>query len=398
MAGILFCDRFITHNLFGGLELSKALMIIAGEASGDLHGASLIKELRGIDKDLRLFGIGGDKMITEGMNADYHIKDMAFLGFVEVIKHLPFIKRVQQDLLKRIAEEKIDTVVLIDYPGFNLSFAKKIKKLGIKIIYYISPQVWAWGKGRIPKIKRLVDKMLVVFPFEKEMYNQHGIDAEYVGHPLVERIDEYKFLTRDGFFEKFSLDKTKELLLIMPGSRIQEIKKIFPESIKAAEKIANEFNMQVVVSCSQHIDSTIFKSISDATNYKLITGNNYDLMKYAKCGIIKSGTSTLEAGLFGLPSVIVYSTNWITYLIGRSLVKIKNIALANIIAGETIFDELIQGDVNSENIFNKIKTLLTDIERYNSVKEKLKVLKTKLGQAGASAKAAQIIYAKLNEA
>jgi len=373
-------------------------MIIAGEASGDLHGASLIKQLKVIDPGLNIYGIGGDRMIAEGMNIEFHIKDMAFLGIVEVVKHLPFIKKVQARLLERIKNEKITTVVLIDYPGFNLSFAKKIKKLGIKIIYYISPQVWAWGKGRIPKIKRLVDKMLVVFPFEKEMYDKAGVNSDYVGHPLTEQINDYQFLSRDDLFELYSLDKKKEILLLLPGSRVQEIVKIFPECIKGGIRVAVEFNMQIVVSCSHNIDENIFKSLTNIEGYKLIKGHNYDLMKHAKCGIIKSGTSTLEAGLFGLPSIVVYSTNWLTYLIGRSLVKINNIALANIIAGETIFDELLQSDVNSNNIYKKVKLLLSDSYRTNTIKKKLEILKTKLGEIGASKKVAEIIYAKLNEA
>jgi len=373
-------------------------MIIAGEASGDLHGASLIKQLKAIDPALFLCGIGGDKMIAEGMTIDFHIKDMAFLGIVEVVKHLPFIKRVQSKLLERIKTNNINTVVLIDYPGFNLSFAKKIKKLGIKIIYYISPQVWAWGKGRIPKIKKLVDRMLVVFPFEKEMYDKEGVNSDYVGHPLSEQINDYNFLSKDELSDHYSLDNNKEILLLLPGSRVQEIYKIFPECIKGAAMVADEFDMQIVVSCSQNIDENIFKSLTNIKNYKLIKGHNYELMKYAKCGIIKSGTSTLEAGLFGLPSIVVYSTNWLTYLIGRSLVKIKNIALANIIAGETVFDELLQSDVNAKNVYEKIKLLLTDSARTNKLKRKLQILKTKLGEIGASQKVAEIIYAKLNEA
>ena len=202
-------------------------MIIAGEISGDLHGSTLIESLLRKRNDLKIFGIGGDKMEAAGMDIQFHIKDMAFLGFAEVVKHIPFIKQVQKKLLNVIKEKNIRTVVLIDYPGFNLNFAKKLKRIGIKIIYYISPQIWAWGKNRIKKIKNRVDKMLVVFPFEKQFYNEHGVDAEFVGHPLIKRLGEYKFLSKEELINKYNLDANKGILLLLPGSRIQEIEKIF---------------------------------------------------------------------------------------------------------------------------------------------------------------------------
>ena len=238
-------------------------MIITGEVSGDLIGASLIRELISRNPDLKVTGIGGDRMKSAGMNLIYHTDQMAFLGFVEVVKHLPFIHQVQKKLIDRIKSEKISCVVLIDYPGFNLSIAKKIKPLGVKIIYYVSPQIWAWAKGRVKKVKRLVDKMLVVFPFEVEFYKKENVNVEYVGHPLAERINQHKFLNRDEFFSKFNLYNEKEILLIMPGSRKQEVKEIFPEVIKAANKLAKEFNLQVVVARSKNIEEKHFGQNSD---------------------------------------------------------------------------------------------------------------------------------------
>ena len=199
-------------------------MIITGEVSGDLIGALLIKELKIQNPDLNITGIGGDKMKSAGMNLIYHSDQMAFLGFVEVLKHLPFIQQVQKKLISVIKQEKINCVVLIDYPGFNLSIAKKLKQQGVKIIYYVSPQIWAWAKGRVKKVKKFIDKMLVVFPFEVDFYKKENVNVEYIGHPLVERINEYEFLNKDEFFTKFNLDKGKEILLVMPGSRKQEVK------------------------------------------------------------------------------------------------------------------------------------------------------------------------------
>ena len=372
-------------------------MIIAGEASGDLHGASLIKELLLIDSGLKICGIGGDKMIAAGMDAQYHIKNMAFLGFAEVVKHIPFIKKVQRDLIEKIKNDGIKTVVLIDYPGFNLSIAKKLKKLGVDIFYYISPQLWAWGKGRIEKIRKLVKKMIVVFPFEKDFYAEHNIDAAYVGHPLIEQIAAYKFLSKDEFFSKFGLDKDKKILLLLPGSREQEIKRIFPACIEAASRLSSELNLQTVVACSSNINEEVFSSLTDKNDFKIIKGFTYELLKYSGFGIIKSGTSTLEAGLFALPFIVVYSTSRITYTLGKMLIKVKNIAMANIISGEDVVDELIQDDVNAETIYQKAKTTINDKAKYDTIKQKLEKIKSKLGEPGASKRTAEIVYAGLNE-
>ncbi|MGD1006163.1 MAG: lipid-A-disaccharide synthase [Ignavibacteriaceae bacterium] len=378
--------------------MNKKLMIIAGEVSGDMHGASLITELRKLDDTIEIFGIGGDKMSAAGMNIIHHINQMAFLGFAEILKHLPFIKRVQKDLINIIVNKGIKTVVLIDYPGFNLSIAKKLKPMGIKIIYYISPQVWAWGAGRIKKIKKLIDKMLVVFPFEEELYKRAGMEAEFVGHPLLDRINEYNFLTKDELYKKFNLDAGKEILLILPGSRLHEVEKMFPECISAAEKVADEFNLQIVVACSPNIEENFLETISGSLDYTIIKGYTYDLMKYAKIGIVKSGTSTLEAGLLGLPMVIVYKTSYLTYLIGKNLVKLNNIGMANIVAGENIAVELIQDMANIDSIYNECKKILLDDHLLNSIKLKLNILKGKLGTKGASRRAAKSIYSILNEA
>jgi len=373
-------------------------MIIAGEESGDMHGAGLIKELKNINPAINIFGIGGDKMIAAGMDAQFNIKQMAFLGFIEVIKHLPFINKVKHILIKKIEAEGINTIVLIDYPGFNLNLAKQLHKSGKRLIYYISPQIWAWGLGRIKKIRRLITKMIVVFPFEEKLYKDENIDVEYVGHPLIEHIENYSFSSKDDLFNKLGLEKGKEILLLLPGSRKHEINKIFPECISAADKIAKEYNLQTVVACSENINESIFRNVSTNTNYKIAKGCTYDLMKYSAFGIIKSGTSTLEAGYFQLPFVCVYSTNVLTYWLGKKVVKINNIAMVNIILGENVIDELIQADANSENIFLKCSAILKDKAIYDSIKLKLGKIKEKLGGVGASSRAANLVYKLLNEA
>jgi len=371
-------------------------MIIAGEASGDLHGSSLIKELLAIDDTIEIFGIGGDKMIAEGMKTIYHTNDMGFLGFVEVIKHLPFIKKVKKDLIKVTKNENIKNIVLVDYPGFNLSMAKSFHKLGLKNIYYISPQIWAWGKGRIEKIKKIIDRMIVFFPFEKELYSKNNVSVDFVGHPLVNKIEQYNFLSKKELTQKYNLDGSKELLVLLPGSRKQEIENIFLPSIEAAEKLSKELNLQTVVACAENIDEKVYTEFQSKFNFKIIKGETYNLLRNSKFAIVKSGTSTLEAGIIGTPFIVVYATNYFTYLISKSLIKIKNIALANIVAGKTIVDELIQNDVNPENIYVKSKNIIIDEDKYSLVKKGLNEIKNKLNTKGnPSKKAAEIIYAEL---
>lgn len=378
-------------------DSKNKLMIITGEVSGDLIGGSLIRELKSLKPDLYVNGIGGDRMKSEGMEVLYHTDQMAFLGFAEVVKHLPFIRKVQNKLIDVIKKEKINCVVLIDYPGFNLSIAKKLKPLGLKVIYYVSPQLWAWAKGRVKKVRRLVDKMLVVFPFEVEFYQKENVKVEYVGHPLVERINQYKFLSRDEFFSKFNLDKQKEILLVMPGSRKQEVKAIFPEIILAAVRLAKQFNLQVVVARSKNIDEKYLRQNSSSEKYITIEDHNYELMKYSHFGIIKSGTSTLEAGFFALPMIVIYKTNPLTYLIGKQLVKLDRIGMVNILLDEMVVPELIQGEANPENIFNTASKILSDDQVYENAKIKLGKIREKLGSDGASKKAALSILEILNE-
>jgi len=386
---------------------SKNVLVVAGEASGDLHGASLIRELKKLDSSLKIFGIGGNKMEAEGMELIYHIDKMAFLGFVEVIKHLPFIKKVQRDLIEEVKKRKVKEVVLIDYPGFNLSIAKKLKQLEsatadrlelkLDLIYYITPQVWAWGKGRVNKIRELFKKVLLVFPFEEKFFKEKNVNAEYVGHPLIQEINAYDFISRNLLDKKFDLDPSKEILLILPGSRKQEVKSIFPEAIKAASKIADELDMQIVVACSSNIDEKVFYELTDIKNFKVIKDQTYDLLKHAKFGIVKSGTSTLEAGLLELPMVIVYKTSPLTYAIGKSLVKIKNFGMANIILDEQVVPELIQNKANADNIYDEAKNILSDEDLLNNIKLRLSRIKKVLGDKDAPQNAAKIIYSLMNE-
>lgn len=380
------------------MSYRKNILIVAGESSGDIHAAAMVKELTSLDNEIKLFGIGGDRMKEAGVELMYHINKMAFMGFAEVIKHLPFIRKVKSDILREVEKRNVRCAVLIDYPGFNLNLARKLHEIGVEIIYYISPQIWAWGGGRIKKIRKLVKKMLVVFPFEEKLYKESNVDVEFVGHPLIQKMNEYHFLQKDDLMKKFNMDPVKEILLILPGSRRQEIRDIFPEAIKAASMLSGEFNMQIIVACSSTIDEDVFNSFKDDYQFKVITNHTYDLLKYAKFGIIKSGTSTLEAGLLQLPMVIVYKTSGITYRIGKSLIKLKNIGMANIILNEQAVPELVQNDVNAKKIFITGKSILSEDSVYKNIKTKLGEIKSILGNKNASVNAAQSIYKLINEA
>ena len=376
---------------------NSKILVIAGEASGDLHGAALAEELFKQDNSLQMLGIGGDKMIEAGVKTIFHIKDMAFLGMIEVIKHLPFIFKVEKEIIQLVKKEKIKLAVLIDYPGFNLRIAKKLKALGLKIVYYISPQIWAWKKGRIKKIKERVDKMLVVFPFEKEIYQEGNVPVEYVGHPLVERIEKYNFLSKKELFDELKLDYSKEILLVLPGSRKHEIGKLLPELTKTAERLAEKFNMQIVIACADNLEESYLQNFVDNKSITITKGNTYDLLKHSKFGIIKSGTSTLEAAIFSLPFVVVYLTNNFTYSVAKRVIQTDYIAMPNIIAGKEVVREFIQDDVNAELISDYCEKLLNDNVRMNEIIENLNSVKNKLGRSGASKNSAEIILKELHE-
>lgn len=360
------------------ISTNNKILIIAGEDSGDLHGSSLISEMLAKNPNLEFYGVGGNKMIEAGLNAIFNIKDFSFLGITEVIKHLPFIIKSKKILLNFVKTNQIKNVILIDYPGFNLNFAKALKKHKIKVFYYISPQLWAWGQGRAKKMRTIIDRLFVLFPFEVKFFQKFGILAEFVGHPLIKRIKNYEFQPKEDFFEQYNLDINKEILLLMPGSRKHEIELIFEEILKTADILSKKYNLQIVVAASSNLSIENYSKFIQNSGIKLISNKNYELQKYSKFGIIKSGTSTLEAGLFQLPYVSVYKTSFITYLIAKLLIKMETISLVNIVAEKLIITEFIQNDLNSEKLVDFISDLLENPEKLNYLKNNLKIIEEKL--------------------
>lgn len=374
--------------------MGKRYLIIAGEASGDLHGSALVKALKVIDPSVELFGIGGDKMEKEGVKLLFHIKQMAFLGFGEVVKHLPYIIKVQKRLLLEARKKKVDAVVLIDYPGFNLNIAKKFKKTGLRVVYYIAPQVWAWGQNRVKKLKERTDIVLSVFPFEEKFFLSKGLNVEFVGNPLAERIFNYSFIPEIEFREKWGLNPNKPILAVLPGSRNHEVELLLKPALEGGRKLVKDFGFQIVVGCADTIDDSLLREIDNGIDYTVIKGYQFEIKKYATLGIVKSGTSTMEAALLDMPSVLIYKTSNLTYQIGKRLIKIGNLGMVNIIAEETIVPELIQDEVTAENIYNKASELLLSPELLKKQTDGFDRIKANLGKHKASETAAKII---LNE-
>ncbi|MGZ5190921.1 MAG: lipid-A-disaccharide synthase, partial [Flavisolibacter sp.] len=359
--------------------------IIAGEASGDLHGSNLIKEIKKLDTQSVIRAWGGDLMQSAGAQIIKHYRELAFMGFTEVIKNLPTILNNLKFCKKDIEEFQPDVVILIDYPGFNLRIAKWVKEKGFKVVYYISPQVWAWKESRVKSIKKYVDKMLVILPFEKEFYNKWGYKVDYVGHPLVHVIEESKRDTKPLITDKTDHDASKPIIALLPGSRKQEIQKKLPVMLEASSSFSHQF--RIVVAMAPSNEDEFYRSIIKDQNVET-TRDTYALLKNAKAALVTSGTATLETALFGVPEVVCYKGSSISYQIAKRLIKIKYISLVNLIMDKQVVKELIQDDLTRENLEMELNNILFNVERISHIKndyEALKILLSKGGNASQSA-------------
>jgi lipid-A-disaccharide synthase len=369
-----------------GYFVNQSILIVAGESSGDNVGGLLCAEIKILRPELELFGLGGDRMDTGGVNLLYHTNQLSILGFWEILKHLPFIREVERKLLEEIDRSKPSLAILIDYPGFNLRLARKLKERKIPVMYYVSPQVWAWGKGRIAKIKRIVDKMVVVFQFEREMYEKEGLKAEWYGHPLLEIV--YARHTKEEFLKRNGLGDTRYIGLF-PGSRIQEIERILPVMRDTISGLTNRgVTYKGIVGCAPGIDDGLYKKLGgDSLLY--LRDQTYDLMAYSELNLVASGTATLECAILGRPLFVLYETSPITYHIAKSMIKIPFVGLVNVVAGEKIVPEFIQGDCRANLIASQMMEFFADESYRNRMIKKLSQVKAKLGNQGASKKVAQ---------
>jgi lipid-A-disaccharide synthase len=373
--------------------MTRPILIMAGESSGDNVGGLLSAELKKLRPELPVFGIGGDRMKQSGVELLFHTSQLSFLGFWEVLKHLPFIKRVERDILERVERERPALAILIDYPGFNLRLAAMLKERDVPVVYYVSPQVWAWGKGRIKKIKRLVDIMVVVFEFEREMYAKEGMTAEWFGHPLLEIVQSDK--RREHLFGEIGLPIGERFIGLFPGSRKQEIEKILPVMRDSARRLSDPAIISIVA-CAPGIDDDFYHSLG-GDDIKYVRNQTYELMTHSELNLVASGTATLECAILGRPQFVLYKTSPVTYHIAKNLIKIPYIGLVNVVAGEKIAPEFIQGDCNSAKIKTEIEKFLGDQAYRDKLISRLAAIRAKLGERGASRKVAELILGLIDK-
>jgi lipid-A-disaccharide synthase len=372
------------------------IVMVAGEASGDLHGSNVIRELRTAKPDIRIYGVGGDRMQAEGMQLIYHINELSFMGFSDVLRNLSVIRSVERTLRSLIQLKKPRLVVLIDFPGFNLRIARHSRSAGIPVIYYIAPQVWAWGKRRIKKIKKYVDHLLVIIPFEEKLFRESGVRTDFVGHPILDLIEETS--ERVDFCRSHNLDPERKILALFPGSRPNEILNHIGIMARAALELERHHYMQPVIGVSQNLAPEYVKSNIpiEAADIPLIEGESYNLMRHAEFAFVKSGTTTLEAACFQTPMVVLYKTSPVNFLIGRMLVSVKHFSLVNILAGTEIVTELSQKKVTVPNLVREAESVMEDTFRYADMKRRLGDIKAMLGERGASRKVAECILKYLS--
>ena len=376
-------------------------MIVAGEASGDLHGANLVKAMRRHEPDLVFYGMGGVELTAAGVEILCDARKLAVVGAVEVLAHLPDIITAQRVLKKRMKDDRPRLLILIDFPDFNLRLARKAKKLGIPIFYYISPQVWAWRSSRVKTIGRLVDRIGVILPFEEQFYRERGVEAQYVGHPLLDSVKVE--MSRDTFCERFEIDPDHKIVGLLPGSRIKEISALLPTFLEAAKRMQQKYQKHIVFLIS--LASTITEEdlrengldeYRQFVDIRIVRQNRYDMMAACDAVVAASGTVTLELAILNTPMVVVYKVSPQTYYLGRLLVKIKYFSLVNLIADAPIVPELLQDQGNPGSIEVELAFLLFDEYTRRKIQDGLALVRERLGGAGASEKAAGLALEIMN--
>lgn len=358
-------------------------LIIAGEASGDLHGSNLVSALKVFLPHARFSGMGGSRMREEGVDTLFGIERMGTVGIVEVLGEFDHYYKVYRTLMKEIASRRYDAMILIDYPTLNLRLAKQGRRFDCPVFFFISPQIWAWRKGRIRDIRKSVRKMFVILPFEEKLYLDAGVDAEFLGHPFIDMVHPSR--PREESREKYSLNAGVKTIGLLPGSRMNEINSLLDVMIQAAGKIRSELgSCQFLLPIADSINPDLIRQRLGANplGIQLIRGETYDVINSCDTLIIASGSATLEAGILGCPMVIVYKLNPLTHWLARLLIKIPLVGLVNIVAGEEVVPELIQHKVTAENISSEVLAMLRTPEKEQAVRERLLKIKKSLGEPG----------------
>ncbi len=371
--------------------MTHSILIVAGENSGEKCGASFIKEFRNNNPSTEFFGIGGHQMKEEGVSLLYSIQDLSHVGIFEILSHLPRLKRILSNIKHEVERRKPEAAVLIDSPDFNLRLVKSLKKLGIPVLYYISPTVWAWRKGRLKTIKKYVDKMLLIFPFEAKIYQQAGIPAEYVGHPLLERMN--LSLSRKEFYQKYNLSPDKKTICLLPGSRQSEINYHMPILTPAVQKIEEEWGIQHVLPLAENLDVEYLRSFlpPDQSRINILTEDRLEGMAYSDLILSSCGTANLEAALLGVPFIAYYRISPLTYSLGIPFVRTRTYSIVNILAGSKIIPELIQKRFTPDNIVNETRNILQSEQTRARMKEQFQKIRGSLGERKASQNAAKAL-------
>ena len=390
--------RIYGEKLQNSCTENSRIMIVAGEASGDIYGADLVRETLAHGKEIRFFGIGGARMREAGVTTLVDSADMAVVGLVEVLKHFDVIASAFLKLKRILLNDPPDLLILIDYPGFNLRLAKIAKKAGVKVLYYISPQVWAWRQGRVRKIARLVDHMAVILPFEAEFYKKTGVAVSFVGHPMLDMVKVE--LDRSAAALSFGLDPQRKIVGLFPGSRRNEIERLLPVIVSSAAQLKEQFpGVQFVLPLASTLKSSDIQPQFEAAHLDVtITSERiHDLIRACDAVISVSGTVTLEIALVGTPMVIIYRLSPLTYHLAKRLIKIDKIGLCNIVAGETVVKELIQEQATPENVVAEIGNILNDAAYDADIRGKLSEVRTRLGCGGASRNMARLARALMEK-
>src|SRR5712691_3102822 len=391
----------------GDVSLPAAQMklaIVAGEASGDLHASEVVRELKRLDPSLQTFGIGGDLLAREGMHILRHAREMGIVGLFNVLRHLRMFKAALKEMTETIAREKPDAVMLVDYPDFNLRLAKRCKAMGLRVIYYISPQVWAWRRGRVKQIARVVDRLLVIFPFEEDFYRQHNVPVTYVGHPLIDEMagerpsrpqssgvspDDSKAGARDARPLRAGRPLSVALL---PGSRRHEVRALLPPMLDAVSILKSEREVDAFIIQAPTISSAELLAVMQEAHgfIRIVPHDRGEALAGADIALSSSGTATLECAIVGVPVIVMYRLSSPTHWLAQRLVKLSHFSLVNIVAGKNVVPELLQEEVNGERIASEVRKLL-DLSERTRVRGELAAVTEKLGQPGASRRAAEAI-------
>ncbi len=374
----------------------KKLFVLAGEASGDLHASEVVRELLDRCPGVKVFGAGGKKLKEAGAELLYDVDDMSVMGFVEVVGRALFLRKVLRDLERLVSSERPDAALLVDYPGMNLVIAGFLRRKGVPVVYYISPKVWAWKEGRVRKIRQFVDRLLVIFDFETAFFRKHGIEAQFVGNPVVEEVEKLDLPPLGEFLHRSGIEPGRRIVGLLPGSRRQEISALYPEMLGAARLLGEKYNPVFLLGRADHVDPVLYESCGRREGITLVGCSAYEVMRYSDLALVTSGTATLEALCFGLPMIVVYRTGRLNYALARRIVRLRNISLANLVAKGLdspgrVVPELLQAEASAGRMFAEASRLLDEPGALDAMSRELLEARARLSALSPSGEVASVL-------